>query len=142
MARIEFKHPWRDELGSDMDKAKAILTDKSVTSAFIANTTGINRVSISNYRNGITDVEKVNWATISKLARAYETDWIQKQIGDQQSEFAHFIKAFSGAMTTAADRAEDDDPAMSDTIDLLSDMAVSDIIQLIELYKNYIDDPE
>lgn len=138
MANVEFKHPWRDELGTDMDKAKAVLADTTVTITFISNTTGINRVSLSNYRSGATDIEKANWETVTKLARTYEANWINSQIGDQQSEFAQFIKAFSGAMTTAADRAEDDDPAMSDTIDLLSDMAVSDIIQLIELYKNYI----
>lgn len=136
----KFKHPWRDDLGSDMDKAKTILADKSATITFIANTTGINRVSISNYRNGVTDIEKVNWATISKLSRAYEADWIQKQIGNRQTEFAQFIKNFTGKITKYANQVEKEDIAMGDTIDLLNDMTTSDIIQLIELYKNYIDE--
>ncbi|ANK59794.1 hypothetical protein [Loigolactobacillus backii] len=136
----KFKHPWRDDLGSDMDKAKTILADKSATITFIANTTGINRVSISNYRNGVTDIEKVNWATISKLSRAYEADWIQKQIGNRQTEFAQFIKNFTDKITKYANQVEKEDIAMGDTIDLLNDMTTSDIIQLIELYKNYIDE--
>ncbi|ANK60009.1 hypothetical protein [Loigolactobacillus backii] len=136
----KFKHPWCDDLGSDMDKAKTILADKSATITFIANTTGINRVSISNYRNGVTDIEKVNWATISKLSRAYEADWIQKQIGNRQTEFAQFIKNFTDKITKYANQVEKEDIAMGDTIDLLNDMTTSDIIQLIELYKNYIDE--
>jgi len=133
-----FNHPWRDELGNDMDKAKAILANEAVTITFINNTTGINRMSLTQYRNGSTNLEKAKWETVTKLARAYEADWIQQNIGDQQTEFAQFIKEFTGKLTAAADQVEENDPEMGDTFDLLNDMTTSDIIQLITLYKNYI----
>ncbi|ANK66610.1 hypothetical protein [Loigolactobacillus backii] len=137
---INSQNSWRDDLGSDMDKAKALLADTEISGTFIANTTGINQMNISNYRTGKTDVKKAKWEIIAKLSRAYEADWIQKQIGNRQTEFAQFIKNFTGKITKYANQVEKEDIAMGDTIDLLNDMTTSDIIQSIELYKNYIDE--
>lgn len=131
---INSQNSWRDDLGSDMDKAKALLADTKISGTFIANTTGINQMNISNYRTGKTDVEKAKWEIIAKLARAYEANWIQEQIGGETTEFANFIRKFSRAISKSAKT----DDKMADTINLLGDMAISDVIQLIVLYKNSI----
>ncbi|ANK63346.1 hypothetical protein AYR56_05470 [Loigolactobacillus backii] len=136
----ESNHSWRDDLGSDMDKAKALLADTEISGTFIANTTGINRMNISNYRTGKTDVEKAKWEIVAKLARTYEANWIQEQIGDEMTEFVNFIKKFSRAVSKSANYVAKTDDKMADTIELLGNMTTSDIIQLIELYKNYIDE--
>lgn len=138
--REEYKHSWRDQLGTDMDKAKAILADKSVRAAYLANITDISRFSILNYRSGKTDIEKAAWEIVTKLARAYEAVWITKQIGDRQTEFVLFIKKFTEQLTMIGDQLEDKDSAMADTIEMLKDMTVSEITQLILLFKNYTED--
>jgi len=129
---INSQNSWRDDLGSDMDKAKALLADTEISGAFITNTTGINQASISNYRTGKTDVKKAKWEIITKLARAYEANWIQEQIGGEMIEFVNFIRKFSEAVSNMAKT----DDEMANTIELLGNMAISDIIQLIVLYKN------
>lgn len=133
----ESNHSWRDDLGNDMDKAKALLADTEISGTFIANTTGINQMNISNYRTGKTDVEKAKWEIVAKLARAYEANWIQEQIGGETTEFVNFIKKFSRAVSKSANYVAKTDDAMADTINLLGNMAISDVIQLIVLYKNY-----
>ena len=133
----ESNHPWRDDLGSDMDKAKALLADTEISGTFIANTTGINQMSISNYRTGKTDVEKAKWEIVAKLARAYEANWIQEQIGGETTEFVNFIKKFSKAISNMANYTSKTDDAMADTVELLGNMAISDVIQLIVLYKSH-----
>ena len=130
---INNQNSWRDDLGSDIDKAKALLDDTKISGIFIANTTGINPMNISNYRTGKTDIGKAKWEIVTKLARTYEANWIQEQIGDEMTEFVNFIKKFSRAMSKSAKT----DDTMADTIILLGNMAINDVIQLIVLYKNY-----
>lgn len=138
--RTEYKHSWRDQLGTDMDKAKAILADKSISTTYLANITDISRYGLLNYRSGKTDIEKAAWEIVTKLARAYEAIWITKQIGDRQTEFVLFIKKFTEQLTMIGDQLEDKDSAMADTIEMLKDMTVSEITQLILLFKNYNND--
>ncbi|ANK66936.1 hypothetical protein AYR55_03985 [Loigolactobacillus backii] len=133
---LNSQNSWRDDLGSDMDKAKALLADTEISGALIAKNTGINQMNISNYRTGKTDVKKAKWEIIAKLAHTYEANWIQEQIGGETTEFVNFIRKFSEAVSKSAKT----DDKMADTIELLSNMAISDVIQLIELYKNYIDE--
>ncbi|KRM92876.1 hypothetical protein FC24_GL000893 [Loigolactobacillus rennini DSM 20253] len=123
-----------------MDKAKAILADKSISTTYLANITDISRYGVLNYRSGKTDIEKAAWTIVTKLARAYEVSWITTQIGDQQTEFVLFIKKLTEQLTIVGDQLENKDPAMADTIDLLKDMTISEITQLIVLFKNYQDD--
>jgi len=129
---INSQNSWRDNLGSDMDKAKALLADTEISGALISKTTGINQMNISNYRTGKTDVKKAKWEIVVKLARTYEVNWIQEQIGGETAEFVNFIRKFSEAVSNMAKT----DDEMADTIELLGNMAISDIIQLIVLYKN------
>ena len=63
---------WRDRHGNDLDKAKKLLADKSVTNKQIVDVTGISKLSISNYRTGKTDIEKAKWSIVNKLAQMYD----------------------------------------------------------------------
>ncbi|MFD1466457.1 hypothetical protein ACFQ4L_10330 [Lapidilactobacillus mulanensis] len=137
----EFKYSWRDEYGSDMDKAKALLSDDSISGTYISNVADISRQGVSNYRTGKTDIESANWSVVTKLSRAYEADWIQKQIGDNQTDFVLFIQKISSELNTVANNYETKgNEEMTNVFDRLNEMTGSDIIQLIDLYKAYKDD--
>lgn len=135
--KTEYKHSWHDQLGTDMDKAKAILADKSFSTTYLANITNISRYGVLNYRSGKTDIEKAAWAIVTKLAHAYEVSWITSQIGNQQTAFVLFVKKLTEQLTVVDNQLEDKNPAMADTIGLLKDMTISEITQLILLFKNY-----
>ena len=138
---VEFNYSWRDEYGSDMDKAKALLADESVTGIFISNVAGISRQSVSNYRTGKTSIETANWITVTMMARAYEADYIQKKIGDKQNDFVLFIKKLGKETDKWADSLENKgDEDMCAVVDRLNEMTSSDILQLIDLYTEYTDD--
>lgn len=132
----KFIHSWRDKYGSEMDKAKMILADKSVSGVLISNLSGVSRQGISNYRTGRTDIDQANWTVINGLARAYETNWIQADLDDDFLEFRDGLKE---TLTKLSDSLVER-PAMAGVIGQLKDMTISDIMQLIELNKTYVGD--
>ena len=57
---------------NEMEKAVRVIENQSVTAVEIEKETNIGRVSISNYRNGKTDLGKAKWEIINKLAQYYD----------------------------------------------------------------------
>lgn len=55
-----------------MDKALAVLNNDSITITEIANTTGINRQSISGWRKKENDFSKARWAHVHNIAMMYD----------------------------------------------------------------------
>ncbi|BAP85543.1 hypothetical protein LOOC260_110040 [Paucilactobacillus hokkaidonensis JCM 18461] len=57
---------------TEMDKAVKVINDDAIKATDIENKTSIGAVSISNYRTGKTDLNKVKWEIIHKLAGYYD----------------------------------------------------------------------
>lgn len=140
-----YKYSWRNEDGNDLEKAtKLIKGERSILSIF--NVTGISRTSLNNYRIGATDINNAKWEIISKLARVYEADYINKVIGSDTTSFLDFMHSFHFWFNdvyneqidlSKTNDANPDDLSVANAIAKLSEMTNSDIYQLAKLYEVY-----
>lgn len=139
----DYIHPWRDQLGTDLDKAKAVLADKSLSGTRLSEISKIAQQTISNYRNGRISIKSASWKNVSKLARVYEALAIQKDLEGRQASFNHFLQILNKALSKSADKLENSSyPELADTVDLLTYMVNSDIVTMVALYNDYVDNLE
>ena len=134
------EQPYMAKLGSDLDKARQVIESRDVTAARIEALVGLNRQSISNYRVGRTQLEKAGWTTISKLAHVWYIEYSYNNNDDvNTTDFVNFLTIFVRTFDKLLDSQKDmaDDPKMISVIELLSQIAISDMPVMIELYKKF-----
>ena len=140
------EQPYMAKLGSDLDKARQVIESRDITAARIEVLVGINRQSISNYRVGRTQLEKAGWTTISKLAHVWDIEYSHNNDDVNTTDFVNFLTIFVRTFDKLLDskkKADDQeessegDHKMASVIELLSQMAISDIPMMIELYKKF-----
>jgi len=140
------EQPYMAKLGSDLDKARQVIESRDITAARIEALVGINRQSISNYRVGRTQLEKAGWTTISKLAHVWDIEYSHNNDDVNTTDFVNFLTIFVRTFDKLLDskkKADDQeessegDHKMASVIELLSQMAISDIPMMIELYKKF-----
>lgn len=139
---VQVGHPWWEKLGSDLDRAKQII-DSDFSIVKIVDFTGINKVTIGNLKRGQAEIEKAQFSTIQKLARMWDVEYIGQYT--QNQEFIQFVQKFAGFSNElifsqkelAADEGLDDDVRFVGVLNKLSEMAMSDILFMIELFEEY-----
>ena len=139
--------PYMAKLGSDLDKARQVIESRDITAARIEALVGINRQSISNYRVGRTQLEKAGWTTISKLAHVWDIEYSYNNDEVNTTDFVKFltifVRTFDELLDSQKSKADDQeessegDRKMVSVIELLSQIAISDIPMMIELYKKF-----
>lgn len=143
--KVEEGHPWTDKYGTDMDKAKSLLAS-NVTGKKISETTGINKVSIYNYRAGKTSIEKSAWNVVNKLARMWETEYIIYHLKGVENQFIAFVaryrEQFNEIIKNQIDIANSeegikDDKAFVKVIEVMVDNVNSNIFEMFELFDVY-----
>ena len=127
------EQPYMAKLGSDLDKARQVIESRDIKAVRIEALVGINRQSISNYRVGRTQLEKAGWTTISKLAHVWDIEYVNENVGKNTEDFVKFMTIFNRTFK----ELKTGDPKMVSVIELLSQMAISDIPMMIELYKKF-----
>jgi len=125
--------PYMAKLGSDLDKARQVIESRDIKAVRIESLVGLNRQSISNYRVGRTQLEKAGWVTISKLAHVWDIEYVNENVGKNTEDFVKFMTIFNRTFK----ELKTGDPKMVSVIELLSQMAISDIPMMIELYKKF-----
>ena len=140
------EQPYMAKLGSDLDKARQVIESRDITAARIEALVGISRQNISNFRVGRTQLENAGWATISKLAHVWDIEYSHNNDDVNTTDFVNFLTIFVRTFDKLLDskkKADDQeessegDRKMVSVIELLSQMAISDIPMMIELYKKF-----
>ena len=139
--------PYMAKLGSDLDKARQVIESRDIKAVRIESLVGLNRQSISNYRVGRTQLEKAGWVTISKLAHVWDIEYSYNNDEVNATDFVNFltifVRTFDKLLDSQKNNADDPekssegDRKMVSVIELLSQMAISDIPMMIELYKKF-----
>lgn len=127
---------WRDRQGDDLDKARKLLADKSISDAQIVRGTGINKVSINNYRHGKTSIEKAKWTVVNKLAQMYDALELAPFIGENGENVIKFSKVLSEFFEENKE-AYKDDPRFLEMVENLETIVSSDPYVMIELMKPF-----
>ena len=141
------EQPYMAKLGSDLDKARQVIESRDITAARIEALVGISRQNISNFRVGRTQLENAGWATISKLAHVWDIEYSYNNDEVNTTDFVKFLTIFVRTFDELLDsqKSKADDPKessegdrkMVSVIELLSQIAISDIPMMIELYNKF-----
>lgn len=127
---------WRDRQGDDLDKARKLLADKSISDAQIVRGTGINKVSINNYRHGKTSIEKAKWTVVNKLAQMYDALELAPFIGENGENVIKFSKVLSEFFEENKE-AYKDDPRFLEMVENLETIVSSDPYIMVSLMKPF-----
>lgn len=79
MTKLHLKN-WRDERGSELDRAKSLIKDKNNSLPEISKITKIPVQSLRNYRGNIYKLDKASWKRINRLAQLYDIEEVSGSI--------------------------------------------------------------
>ncbi|MCR1891448.1 helix-turn-helix transcriptional regulator [Ligilactobacillus murinus] len=127
---------WRDRQGNDLDKARKLLADKNISDTQIVRGTGINKVSINNYRHGKTDIERAKWSIVNRLAQMYDALELAPYIGENGEN----VIKFSRILNEFFDENKGvyaNDPAFLKMVENLETIVSSDPYIMVSLMKPF-----
>lgn len=127
---------WRDRQGNDLDKARKLLADKNISDTQIVRGTGINKVSINNYRHGKTDIERAKWTVVNSLAQMYDALELAPFIGENGENVIKFSRILNEFFDENKE-AYKDDQAFLKMVENLENIICSDPYVMIELMKPF-----
>lgn len=117
------------------EKAKAILDDDQTMIKTISDATGINRITISNYRNGKTKgVGAMKYDNVVALAKLYDQAQIQTINLQKGQDFYKFSVILGERFS---DMMEDADSRTANVLQNLNDLITGDEGIMLDLYKSY-----
>lgn len=133
---------------TELDKAQVLLEDSSNTSTDIANETGINLQSLSNYRTNRTDLSKAKWEIIHKLANYYDDQLFAHNAGIGMNNFVArlalwFQEAYEDQIDVAdSDEAIPGDRAMADVVNEIKNIVSNDKEIAVRLFDTFEENNE
>lgn len=130
MKKIKFDN-WRDEQGSDLDKAKRILADKNIKLVEVSKNLGLSYQTLRNYRQNVSKLDNAKWKMIYKLARLADIVYVQDHMTAKDT--LDFIAYLNGLFLDIAEVVDDDDLPV---INRLHEIALSDPLLVTELFKS------
>lgn len=74
---------WRDEEGSELEKAKRLLSNKEVSVKEISKLTNLKYQTLVNYRQDLKKLDKASWQTINKLSQFYDAYEISHNVSQE-----------------------------------------------------------
>jgi len=131
-----------------IDKAKAILNNKKLTDAEIANKIGVSRMMIHNYRSGASDLENAKYSIIKSLSDEYDKDDVTMINMANTGAFKYFVARMQGFFNEVEEDQKDsynsdegyvDDLALIPVLDRIGKEVVNNTSLMIELYDIYYD---
>ena len=132
MATYKLKN-WRDECGSELDRAKALLLNKNNSLAEINKQTKIPYQSLRNYRVNIDKLKDASWKRVNVLSQLYDIYEISKNMSqddvkDLQSTIHDLFKDLH------EDYVDEQDRAMNTIISQMEQIITSDPNAIYRIY--------
>lgn len=123
---------WKDALPTELEKAQ-MLMQSNVQLQQIADKTGINLVTLTQYRKGEVKLADANWSAVNKLAQMWDIVSLQPALNQQS--FFEFMDDLNDWLADIKQIGPDD--PLHDVVSALSTMVKSNPIMMYELYKFY-----
>lgn len=79
MTIVKLKN-WRDERGSQLERAKKVLMDKDIDLHDLSRLVRIPYLVLNDYRKSIDNLDNAYWEDLNKLAQAYDIVDIQNNM--------------------------------------------------------------
>lgn len=79
MTKIKLKN-WRDERGSQLERAKKVLMDKDIDLHDLSRLVRIPYLELKDYQESIDNLHNAYWEDLNKLAQAYDIIDIQNNM--------------------------------------------------------------
>ncbi|MFT8525209.1 MAG: hypothetical protein ABF723_13920 [Lentilactobacillus hilgardii] len=123
------------ENGTDLDKAKELIANREIPATEIAKISKVPRGSISNYRNGITSIDKASWKVVKRLAGTRDLLKYRDQVATRS--FSLFVEDFNSWFKNASESNVENDDPMTEVIKSLHSYVSTDPILMAHLYQHY-----
>lgn len=128
MATYKLKN-WRDQQGSELDRAKRLIQNKPISLAEISKITKIPYQTLKNYSFGTLSLDKATWQHVNKLAQVYDMVKVSQTIPQDD------VMDFQGLLHDIFDANREDYPSFSKMFDRMEQIITSDPVAVAELYK-------
>lgn len=121
---------WRDERGSEFEKAEKLITDKNVDLSAVSRRLNIPYQTLRDYRQDFSKLNKARWEHINKLSQLADNFYVQDNMTEEDKIY---FRGYLNIMfrDIAEIRDKDDVPV----INKLRDIIFSDPLLLTELFK-------
>lgn len=129
---------WRDERGSELDRAKALLLNKNNSLAEINKRTKIPYQSLRNYRVNIDKLKDASWKRVNVLSQLYDIYEISKNMSqddvkDLQSTIHDLFKDLHEDYVDDV-MSDEQDRAMNTIISQMEQIITSDPNAIYKIY--------
>lgn len=130
---------WRDECGSELDRAKALIADRNNSLKQISEITNIPYQSLRNYRANISSLDKASWLRINLLSQVY--DMFEVAHNMSQDDVAKLQKMIHGLFSDMRDNYVDstmpdkDDMRMLTLVNQMEQIITSDPVAIYKIFK-------
>lgn len=130
---------WRDERGSELDRAKALLLNKNNSLAEINKRTKIPYQSLRNYRVNIDKLKDASWKRVNVLSQLYNIYEISKNMSqddvkDLQSTIHDLFKDLHEDYVDDV-MSDEQDRAMNTIISQMEQIITSDPNAIYKIYR-------
>lgn len=130
---------WRDERGSELDRAKALLLNKNNSLAEINKRTKIPYQSLRNYRVNIDKLKDASWKRVNVLSQLYDIYEISKNMSqddvkDLQSTIHDLFKDLHEDYVDDV-ISDEQDRAMNTIISQMEQIITSDPNAIYKIYR-------
>lgn len=130
---------WRDERGSELDRAKALLLNKNNSLAEINKRTKIPYQSLRNYRVNIDKLKDASWKRVNVLSQLYDIYEISKNMSqddvkDLQSTIHDLFKDLHEDYVDDV-MSDEQDRAMNTIISQMEQIITSDPNAIYKIYR-------
>ncbi len=130
---------WRDERGSELDRAKALLLNKNNSLAEINKRTKIPYQSLRNYRVNIDKLKDASWKRVNVLSQLYDIYEISKNMSqddvkDLQSTIHDLFKDLHEDYVDDV-MSDEQDRAMNTIISQMEQIITSDPNTIYKIYR-------
>jgi len=130
---------WRDERGSELDRAKALLLNKNNSLTEINKQTKIPYQSLRNYRVNIDKLKDASWKRVNVLSQLYDIYEISKNMSqddvkDLQSTIHDLFKDLHEDYVDDV-MSDEQDRAMNTIISQMEQIITSDPNAIYKIYR-------
>lgn len=140
---MEVLKNWRDEGGSDLKRAKAVIADKNNSLTEVSRITRIPIQTLRNYRHDISKLDRASWRRVNLLAQMYDIYEIQRGMTAQdvkniQEDLHGMFDDLREMYSTAVgpyETPDEDEIVMRKMIDQMEQIITSDPNAVYKIFK-------
>lgn len=139
MADIHVQN-WRDERGTDLEKAQAVLNDRSTNLTKASKLLDIPLPTLKAYRANPNKLKTAAWERVAKLAHLYDANYIMDNMSAEDTAgFMNYLNDMFKEM--AGKMSEEDTPIIAKMRHIIMTDPLA-VVELFNAYRDQLDDSD